>query len=102
MLNRFLQAFLWFAGLVVPTAFALALLAAPAARPEPAIPPGCDRSLADATANVATMKTRVRTLADAPLLSRAGEGTRRHRAVQERRGTRSRSWPLRCRCRAHH
>ena len=63
MLNRFLQAFLWFAGLVVPIAFALALLAAPAARPEPAIPPGCDRSLADATANVATMKTRVRTLA---------------------------------------
>src|SRR5512132_2643849 len=62
MLNRFLQAFLWFAGLVVPIAFALALLAAPAARPEPAIPPGCDRSLADATANVATMKARVRSL----------------------------------------
>jgi hypothetical protein len=56
MLRRFVLAFLWFAGLVVPTAFALALLAAPAARPEPAIPPGCDRSLADATANVATMK----------------------------------------------
>ena len=37
MLKRFLHAFLWFAGLVVPTAFALALLAAPAARPEPAI-----------------------------------------------------------------
>jgi hypothetical protein len=60
MLRRFVHAFLWFAGLVVPTAFALALLAAPAARPEPAIPPGCDRSLADATANVATMKARVR------------------------------------------
>ena len=29
MLRRFVLAFLWFAGLVVPTAFALALLAAP-------------------------------------------------------------------------
>jgi hypothetical protein len=62
MLRRFVLAFLWFAGLVVPTAFALALLAAPAARSEPAIPPGCDRSLADATANVATMKARLRGL----------------------------------------
>jgi len=62
MLKRFVCAFLWFAGLVVPTAFALALLAAPAARPAPAIPPGCDRSLADATVNVATMKARVRSL----------------------------------------
>jgi hypothetical protein len=61
MLRRFVLAFLWFAGLVVPTAFALALLAVPA-RPEPAIPPGCDRSLADTAANLATMKARLRGL----------------------------------------
>lgn len=62
MLRRFVHAFIWFAGLVVPAAFSLALLAAPTARPEPATPPGCDRSLADATANVATMKARLKSL----------------------------------------
>ena len=36
MLRRFVLAFLSFVGLVVPTAFALALLAAPPARPQPA------------------------------------------------------------------
>src|SRR5262249_23874765 len=91
MLRRFVHAFLWFAGLVVPAAFSLALLAAPTARPEPATPPGCDRSLADATANVATMKARVRSLgattgADTCTATRLYflelVGTRRHGAVQ--------------------
>ena len=40
MLRRFVHAFLWFAGLVIPTAFSLALLAAPAARPNRRPRPG--------------------------------------------------------------
>ena len=35
MLKRFVLAFFAFIGLIVPAAFALALLAAPPARPEP-------------------------------------------------------------------
>jgi hypothetical protein len=62
MLRRFVLAFLSFVGLVVPTAFALALLAAPPARPQPASLPGCNRNLADATANVAAMQARVKSL----------------------------------------
>jgi len=39
MLKRFLHAFLWFAGLVVPTAFALALLAATPQLVQTSVPP---------------------------------------------------------------
>ena len=62
MLRRFALAFVAFVGLIVPAAFALALLAAPPARPEPAQLPGCDRNLADATASVAAMQARIKSL----------------------------------------
>jgi len=65
MLKRFVRAFLAFVGLIVPGAFALALLAAPAARPEPLARPGCDRNLADAAASVAAMQARVKSLSTA-------------------------------------
>lgn len=62
MLKRFLRAFLTFVGIIVPGTFALALLMAPPARPEPLQPPGCDRNLADATANVTAMQARIKKL----------------------------------------
>ncbi len=62
MLKRFLRAFLTFVGIIVPGTFALALLMAPPARPEPLQPPGCDRNLADATASVAAMQARIKKL----------------------------------------
>ena len=62
MLKRFLFAFIAFIGLVVPTAFALALLAAPPASPAPLRLPGCYRNLADASTNVAAMHTRLKGL----------------------------------------
>ena len=62
MLKRFLLAFLAFIGLIVPTAFALALLAAPPAIPAPLQPPGCDRNLVDASTNVAAMQARLKGL----------------------------------------
>jgi hypothetical protein len=62
MLRRFALAFLAFVGLIAPAAFALALLAAPPARPEPAQLPGCDRNLAEATASVAAMQARIKSL----------------------------------------
>ena len=60
MLKRFLFASLAFIGLIVPAAFALALLAAPPATPAPLQLPGCDRNLADASTNVAAMQARVK------------------------------------------
>src|SRR5262245_58616669 len=60
MLKRFSFAFLACIGLIVPTAFALALLAAPPASPAPLQLPGCDRNLADASTNVATMQARLK------------------------------------------
>jgi hypothetical protein len=62
MLKRFLLAFVAFNSLIVPAAFALALLAAPPAIPAPFQPPGCDRNLADASTNVATMQARLKGL----------------------------------------
>jgi hypothetical protein len=61
LLKRFVLAFVTFVGLIIPGAFALALLAAPAARPEP-IQPGCDRNLANATAGLASLQTRIKNL----------------------------------------
>ncbi len=61
MLKRFVLAFFAFAGLVIPAAFVLALLAAPAARPEPT-QPRCDRNLANATAGLATLQARLKGL----------------------------------------
>jgi hypothetical protein len=62
VLKRFLTTFLAFIGLIVPTAFVLALLVAPPAQPEPLQPAGCDRNLADASASVAAMQARTKSL----------------------------------------
>ena len=59
MLKVFLRRLLTFVGIILPGTFALALLLAPPARPEPLQPPRCDRNLADATANVAAIQARV-------------------------------------------
>jgi hypothetical protein len=61
LLKRFIVAFFTFVGLIIPGAFALALLAAPAARPEP-VQPGCDRNLANATAGLAVLQARIKDL----------------------------------------
>jgi len=60
--RRFAIAFATFVGLVIPGAFALALITAPPARPQPLQLPGCDRNLANASANVATMQARLKQL----------------------------------------
>src|SRR4029078_7442080 len=106
MLKRFLFAFIAFIGLIVPAAFALALLAAPPATPAPLQLPGCDRNLADASTNVAAMQTRLKGLdaregkdvctADTALLSRGRQGARRHCVVQKRARARARAWPHGC------
>ena len=59
MLKRFMFASLAFIGLIVPGAFAMALLAAPAARPEPLQRAGCDRSLVDAAAGICIRASKV-------------------------------------------
>ena len=48
MVKRFLMAFVAFVGLIVPGAFAAALLAAPPAKPAPSHPASYTRDLADA------------------------------------------------------
>ena len=60
VLRRFMVASVAFVGLIVPATFTLAVLAAPPERPEPIQLPGCNRNLADASANVAAMQARVR------------------------------------------
>jgi len=62
VLKVFLRRLLTFVGIILPGTFALALLLAPPARPEPLQPPRCDRNLADATANVAAIQARVKKL----------------------------------------
>ena len=67
MLKRFILAFLAFVGLIVPAAFVLALLMAPA-RPATLLqaePPGCDRNVADANASVAALQARVKNIVNA-------------------------------------
>lgn len=66
MLRRFVVAFFAFVGLIVPGTFVLALLAAPPAKPQPIEPPGCDRTLASAAANVAARQARLKQLGGAP------------------------------------
>jgi hypothetical protein len=61
VLKRFVVAFVVFVAMIVPGAFALALLAAPA-YPAPLQPPGCARNLADAVASVAATQARVQKL----------------------------------------
>ena len=62
MLKLFLRRLLTFVGIILPGTFALAVLMAPPARPEPLQPPGCDRNLADATTSVAAMQSRIKKL----------------------------------------
>ena len=66
MLRRFVVAFFAFIGLIVPGTFVLALLAAPPAKPQPIEPPGCDRIVAVAAANVAARQARLKQLGAAP------------------------------------
>jgi hypothetical protein len=65
VLRRFVLAFFAFVGLIVPATFGLAVLAAPPARPEPVQLPGCDRNLAAASAGVAAMQARIKSLGSA-------------------------------------
>jgi len=58
VLTRFVVAFVAF----VPATFAMAVLAAPPARPEAPHLSGCDRNLADASASVAAMQARIKSL----------------------------------------
>ena len=60
MLSRFVVASVAFVGLIIPATFTMAVLAAPPARPEAPHFSGCDRNLADASANVAAMQARVK------------------------------------------
>ena len=62
MLKRFVFASLAFAGIIVPGAFTLALVAPPPVRPASAPLPGCDRSLAEAANGLAAMQARVKSL----------------------------------------
>jgi hypothetical protein len=62
MIKRFVIAAIAFVALIVPSAFAAALLAAPA-RPAPLPQTGCQRSLADANASRAAMPVRMKHLA---------------------------------------
>jgi hypothetical protein len=57
--KRFIVAFFTFVGLIIPGAFALALLASPA-RPAALEQPGCDRNLADAVANMTAQQARAK------------------------------------------
>ena len=55
-------AFVAFVGLIVPATLTIAVLAAAPARPEALHLPGCDRDLADASASVAAMRVRIKSL----------------------------------------
>lgn len=61
VLKRFVVAFFAFIGIIVPGAFALALLAA-TAQPAPVERPGCERTLAAALASAAASQARVKRL----------------------------------------
>jgi hypothetical protein len=62
ILMRFVVASVAFVGLIVPATFAMAVLAAPPAPPEAPHLPGCDRNLANASASVAAMQARIKSL----------------------------------------
>ena len=62
LLKRFGVAFVALVGLILPPTFTMAVLAAPPARPETKLLPGCDRNLADASASVAAMQARIKSL----------------------------------------
>ena len=60
LLRRFVVASVAFVGLILPLTFAMAVLAAPPARPEATPLPGCNRNLELAGASVAAMQARVK------------------------------------------
>ncbi len=60
MVKRFVKAFIAFVGLIIPGAFAMALLAAPPARPAPFQPQGCLRNMETAGVRVAAYEARMR------------------------------------------
>jgi len=62
LLKRFVVALVAFVGVILPTAFTMAVLAASPERPETSYVTGCDRNLADARASVAAMQTRIKSL----------------------------------------
>jgi hypothetical protein len=62
LLQRFVVSLIAFFALIVPLTLAMAVLAAPPARPEAPRLPGCDRSLADASVSVAAMQARLKSL----------------------------------------
>ena len=62
VLKRFMIACVSFVGLIVSATFTMAVLAASSARPETQYVAGCDRNLADASASVAAMQTRIKSL----------------------------------------
>ena len=62
LLKRFVVSLVAFVGLIVPVTFTMAVLAAPPARQDAPYLPGCDRNLADASASVVAMQTRIKNL----------------------------------------
>jgi hypothetical protein len=62
LLKRFVVAFVAFVGLIVPATFAMAVLAA--SPPEPPQLPTCERDIAAASAGVAAMQTRLKSLSN--------------------------------------
>jgi len=62
MVKRFAIAFIAFLAIVIPSAFAAALMAAPA-RPAPLPPAACAHDLADANAGAAAMHARMQAAA---------------------------------------
>ena len=62
LLKRFVVSLAAFVGLIVPVTFTMAVLAAPPASQDAPYLPGCDRNLADASASVAAMQTRIKNL----------------------------------------
>ena len=62
VLKRFAVASVAFVGLIVPATFTMAVLAAPPAPVEAPHFPGCDRNIADASASVAAMQARIKSL----------------------------------------
>jgi hypothetical protein len=62
LLKRFVVSLVAFVGLIIPLTFAMVVLAAPPAPQDAPHLSGCDRNLANASASVAAMQARVKTL----------------------------------------
>jgi hypothetical protein len=62
LLGRFVVASVAFVGLLVPATFTMAVLAAPPADPDMSHLPGCERNLESASASIAAVQARMRSL----------------------------------------